>query len=57
MLVSMWAPPTHPFNLQPPWLVLMRDHFAVCLAAAIVFSSLLCAVMAFFISAVRQQRS
>jgi hypothetical protein len=42
-----------PKSTEPPWLVLMRDHFAVCLAAAVIFSSLLFAVTAFFIAAVR----
>jgi hypothetical protein len=43
-----------PKSTEPPWLVLMRDHFAVCLTAAIVFTTLLFAVTAFFIAAVRK---
>lgn len=42
-----------PESAEPPWLVLMRDHFAVCLTAAVVFSSLLFFVTAFFITAMR----
>jgi hypothetical protein len=45
-----------PKSTEPPWLVLMRDHFAVCLTAAIVFSSLLFAVTAFFVAAVARTR-
>jgi hypothetical protein len=35
-----------PKSAEPPSLVLMRDHFAVLLSAAIVFSSLLFAALA-----------
>lgn len=45
-----------PESAEPPWLVLMRDYFGVCLTAAVVFSSLLFAVIIFFAAAVRQQR-
>lgn len=44
-----------PESAEPPWLVLMRDHFAVCLAAAVVFSSLLFGAVVFFIAALRRQ--
>ena len=43
-----------PRSTEPPWLVLTRDHFAVCLAAAVTFSSVLFFVTAFFISVVRR---
>ncbi|HEX4142533.1 MAG TPA: hypothetical protein VHY91_03210 [Pirellulales bacterium] len=38
-----------PSSPEAPGLVLMRDHFGVMLAAAIVFGSVLFAVMMFFI--------
>jgi len=38
-----------PSSPEPPGLVLMRDHFGVMLAAAIVFGSALFAIMMFFI--------
>jgi hypothetical protein len=38
-----------PKSIEPPALVLMRDYFAVCLVGAIVFSSLLYWVVAWFI--------
>ena len=41
-----------PESPEPPWLVLMRDDFAVCLTAAIVFSSLLFGAIVFFFAAV-----
>lgn len=44
-----------PESAEPPWLVLMRDHFAVCLTAAIVFSSLLFGVIVFFVAAIGRQ--
>jgi hypothetical protein len=44
-----------PESAEPPWLVLMRDHFAVCLAAAVVFSSLLFGVIVFFVAAIGRQ--
>lgn len=43
-----------PESPEPPWLVLMRDYFGVCLAAAVVFSSLLFGVCVFFIEALRR---
>ena len=43
-----------PKSIEPPWVVLMRDHYGVCLAAAIIFSSLLFVVTAFFITAARK---
>ncbi len=43
-----------PESPEPPWLVLMRDYFGVCLAAAVVFSSLLFAVAVFFVAAMRK---
>ncbi len=41
-----------PESAEPPWLVLMRDYFGVCLAAAVVFSSLLFGAIVFFVAAV-----
>jgi hypothetical protein len=41
-----------PESAEPPWLVLMRDHFAVCLAAAVLFSSLLFGVCVYFAFAI-----
>jgi hypothetical protein len=38
-----------PKSSEPPLVILMRDFFAVCLAGAIVFSSLLFAVVAFVV--------
>jgi len=38
-----------PSSPEAPGLVLMRDHFGVMLAAAIVFGSVLFAIMMFFI--------
>lgn len=38
-----------PKSAEPPALVLMRDYFAVCLVAAVGFSSLLYAVLAWFL--------
>jgi hypothetical protein len=48
-----------PKSAEPPSLVLMRDHFAVLLSAAIVFSSLLFAALAIAIRGVfmRQAKS
>jgi hypothetical protein len=43
-----------PGSTEPPWLVLMRDHFAVCLTAAVTFSSLLFFVTTYFLAAVRK---
>jgi hypothetical protein len=42
-------PPKSP---EPPALVLMRDHFGVCLALALVLSSLLYATAMFFLRGV-----
>jgi hypothetical protein len=39
-----------PTVAEPPGLVLMRDHFAVCVIGAIVFSSLLYWVIAWFMT-------
>jgi len=36
-----------PKSVEPPLVVLMRDYFAVCLAGALFFTSLLFAVMLF----------
>ncbi|MEX2186601.1 MAG: hypothetical protein WD875_07400 [Pirellulales bacterium] len=38
-----------PKSIEPPLVVLMRDYFAVCLTGAILFSSLLFAVLAFVV--------
>jgi cytochrome b len=40
---------------EPPLVVLMRDYFAVCLAGALVFASLLFAVLAFVIRGILAQ--
>jgi hypothetical protein len=40
---------TVPSSAEAPGLVLMRDHFGVMLAAAIVFGSVLFAILMFFI--------
>lgn len=39
-----------PKSAEPPGLVLMRDHFTVCLAGALLFTSLLYWVLAWFIT-------
>jgi hypothetical protein len=41
-----------PKSNQPPLVVLMRDYFAVCLGGAILFSSLLFAVMLFILQGI-----
>ena len=41
-----------PKSLEPPALVLMRDYFAICLVGAIVFSSLLYWVIAWFVTGI-----
>ena len=41
-----------PKSVQPPTLVLLRDHFPVCLTAAVVMSSLLFASLMFLIRGV-----
>jgi len=41
-----------PKSVEPPALVLMRDYFAVCFVGAIVFSSLLYWVIAWFITGI-----
>jgi len=38
-----------PASAQPPALVLMRDHFAVCLGLALVLSTVLFATFMFFL--------
>jgi hypothetical protein len=38
-----------PKSQEPPALVLMRDHFAVCLALALVLSTILFATFMFFL--------
>lgn len=38
-----------PKSIEPPLVVLMRDYFAVCLAGALFFTSLLFAVMLFVV--------
>ncbi|RIK75857.1 MAG: hypothetical protein DCC68_20440 [Planctomycetota bacterium] len=37
---------------EPPLVVLMRDYFAVCLTGALVFASLLFAVMVFLVQGI-----
>ena len=39
-----------PKSYEPPALVLMRDHFAILVAGALLFSSLLYWVIAWFIT-------
>jgi hypothetical protein len=41
-----------PKSVEPPLVVLMRDYFAVCLAGALFFTSLLFAVMLFVIQGI-----
>lgn len=41
-----------PKSTEPPGLVMMRDHFAICLIAAVGLSSLLYAVLVWFIRGV-----
>jgi hypothetical protein len=38
-----------PKSAEPPALVLMRDHFAVCLSLAVVLSSVLFGTFMFFV--------
>jgi hypothetical protein len=38
-----------PKSAQPPALVLMRDHFAICLGLALLLSSVLFATFVFFV--------
>ena len=45
-----------PKSGEPPMVVLMRDHFAVCLATAVVLSSALFTVMAFMLEGVLRGR-
>jgi hypothetical protein len=45
-----------PKSAEPPALVLMRDHFAVCLALAVVLSTVLFGTFMFFVrGAMRQE--
>ncbi len=41
-----------PKSSEPPLVVLLRDYFGVCLAAAVVFSSLLFGVISFMVRGV-----
>jgi len=41
-----------PKSAEPPGLVLMRDYFAVCLVAALLFMSLLYWVLVWFVSGI-----
>ncbi len=41
-----------PKSSEPPLIVLLRDYFGVCLAAAVLFSSLLFGVIAFMVRGV-----
>lgn len=43
-----------PKSVEPPALVLMRDHFAVCLALAVLLSSVLFVTFMFFARGVLQ---
>ena len=45
-----------PKSGEPPMVVLMRDHFAVCLAAAVVLSSALFTVIGFTLEGVLRGR-
>ena len=46
-----------PKSLQPPALVLMRDHFAACLGLALLLSTVLFGTFMFFIRGALQSRS
>lgn len=45
-----------PKSVEPPLVILMRDYFAVCLGGAILFSSLLFAVVAFVVRGIAVTR-
>jgi hypothetical protein len=44
-----------PKSSEPPALVIMRDHFAVSLFAAVLFSTLLYWVMAWFVMGIKER--
>jgi hypothetical protein len=46
-----------PKSAEPPALVLMRDYFAVCLALAIVLSTVLFGTFMFFVRGALQQNA
>jgi hypothetical protein len=50
--VQREAPVRHrlPGSVEPPYRVLLRDHFATVLAAALFFSALLYGVLCFFVA-------
>jgi len=46
-----------PKSSEPPALVIMRDHFAVSLLAAVLFSTLLYWVFAWFVMGIMKERN